>query len=86
MALTRISLGVVAVLILLFAIFLPSVHPQNLAPAPAPTSDGYFSLSLSLSLSTYIYIYMCVCVCKYSADLICNGLVNCNVNLSFLRF
>ncbi|KAK4601382.1 hypothetical protein RGQ29_010797 [Quercus rubra] len=40
MALTRISLGVVAVLILLFAIFLPSVHPQNLAPAPAPTSDG----------------------------------------------
>ena len=62
MALTRISLGVVAVLILLFAIFLPSVHPQNLAPAPAPTSDGYFSLSLSLSLSLHIYIYVCVCV------------------------
>ena len=86
MALTRISLGVVAVLILLFAIFLPSVHPQNLAPAPAPTSDGYFSLSLSLSLSLHIYIYIYMCVCKYSADLICNGLVNCNVNLSFLRF
>ena len=82
MAFTRISLGVVAVLVLLFAIFLPSVHPQNLAPAPAPTSDGYFSLSLSLSLSLHIYM----CVCKYSADLICNGLVNCNVNLSFLRF
>ncbi|KAL5747622.1 hypothetical protein ACOSP7_024634 [Xanthoceras sorbifolium] len=37
---TRASLGVVAVVALLFAIFSPAAHAQISSPAPSPTSDG----------------------------------------------
>ncbi|KAK9274568.1 hypothetical protein L1049_021817 [Liquidambar formosana] len=40
MAVSRVSFGVVAVAILVFAIALPAVQAQSLAPSPAPTSDG----------------------------------------------
>ncbi|KAA8520920.1 hypothetical protein F0562_011593 [Nyssa sinensis] len=35
-----VSFGVIATFALIFAIFLPAVQAQSLAPAPAPTSDG----------------------------------------------
>ncbi|KAH7550177.1 hypothetical protein JRO89_XS13G0147700 [Xanthoceras sorbifolium] len=38
---TRASLGVVAVVALLFAIFSPAAHAQISSPAPSPTSDGH---------------------------------------------
>ncbi|GFZ16409.1 Arabinogalactan peptide 20 like [Actinidia chinensis var. chinensis] len=40
MAISRVSLGVVAMLALVFAIALPSVQAQSLAPGPASVSDG----------------------------------------------
>ncbi|CBI22566.3 hypothetical protein VitviT2T_025261 [Vitis vinifera] len=40
MAVSRVSLVVVAIIALLYAVVLPSAHAQSLAPAPAPTSDG----------------------------------------------
>ncbi|KAF8379659.1 hypothetical protein HHK36_029103 [Tetracentron sinense] len=40
MAVPRVSVGVMAVLALIFAIVLPAVRAESIAPAPAPTSDG----------------------------------------------
>ncbi|KAJ9679680.1 hypothetical protein PVL29_021571 [Vitis rotundifolia] len=42
MAVSRVSLVVVAIIALLYGVVLPSAHAQSLAPAPAPapTSDG----------------------------------------------
>ncbi|ONI25500.1 hypothetical protein PRUPE_2G306800 [Prunus persica] len=34
------SFGVVAIVLLFFAVVLPMAHATGLAPAPAPTSDG----------------------------------------------
>ncbi|KAM7463283.1 hypothetical protein LguiA_031404 [Lonicera macranthoides] len=39
-ALTRATIGVVAIMALIFAIAFPSAMAGALAPAPAPTSDG----------------------------------------------
>ncbi|XP_010266430.1 PREDICTED: arabinogalactan peptide 20-like [Nelumbo nucifera] len=40
MAVSRVSFGVVAIVALIFAVALPAVQAQSVAPAPAPTSDG----------------------------------------------
>lgn len=42
MAVSRVSFGVMAVVALVFALFLPAAHAQASAPAPTPTSDGMF--------------------------------------------
>lgn len=47
MAVSRVSLVVVAIIALLYAVVLPSAHAQSLAPAPAPTSDGIYYISFS---------------------------------------
>ncbi|KAI8564967.1 hypothetical protein RHMOL_Rhmol03G0224100 [Rhododendron molle] len=40
MEVTRASMVAVAMLALVFAVFLPSALAHSAAPAPAPTSDG----------------------------------------------
>ena len=47
MAVSRVSLVVVASIALLYAVVLPSALAQSLAPAPAPTSDGIYYISFS---------------------------------------
>ena len=37
---TRVPIGVVAIVALIFAIAFPAVMAHSPAPAPAPTSDG----------------------------------------------
>nr|DAD36347.1 TPA_asm: hypothetical protein HUJ06_006988 [Nelumbo nucifera] len=46
MAVSRVSFGVVAIVALIFAVALPAVQAQSVAPAPAPTSDGTFFVSV----------------------------------------
>lgn len=50
MAIARVSFGVVALFALAFAIALPSIRAQSVAPAPSPVSDGEF-LELFFSFS-----------------------------------
>ncbi|XP_068659949.1 arabinogalactan protein 41-like [Aristolochia californica] len=65
MAISKVSIGVMLAVALVFSIFLPAAHAQSLAsaPAPAPTSDGtsidqgiaYVLMLVALVLTYFIH-------------------------------